>query len=280
MLRITAYADRLVDDLDHVDWPDALKTMQRNWIGRSEGALVDFTLDDGSSRALRVFTTRADTIFGATYIVLSPEHPLVTAITTPEARAAVDAYRAEAAAKGDAARQADARAKTGVFTGGHAINPATGARIPIWIADYVLAGYGTGAIMAVPGHDERDGEFARAFGLPIKAVAAGRGGGGGPPVRGRRPGRAAGGLRRAHRGFPDRVRRLRPRHRVRERRGAPGWAGQRDGQADDHLLAGGQGARPAAGPVQAAGLAVLAPTVLGRAVSDPARPGWRDPAGR
>ncbi|MEO8083828.1 MAG: leucine--tRNA ligase [Ardenticatenales bacterium] len=170
MLRITAYADRLAADLDLVDWPEALKTMQRNWIGRSEGALVDFVLDDGSSRALRVFTTRPDTIFGATYLVLSPEHPLVSAITTPEARAAVDAYRAAAAAKGDMARQAEAKVKTGVFTGGHAVNPATGARIPIWIADYVLAGYGTGAIMAVPGHDERDGDFARAFGLPIKAV--------------------------------------------------------------------------------------------------------------
>ncbi len=170
MLRITAYAERLAADLDLVDWPDALKAMQRNWIGRSEGAAIDFALDDGSQRAVRVFTTRPDTLFGATYLVLAPEHPLVGAVTTPDARAAVEAYRAQAAAKGDAARQADVKAKTGVFTGGYAVHPASGARIPIWIADYVLLGYGTGAIMAVPGHDQRDFDFARAHDLPIEAV--------------------------------------------------------------------------------------------------------------
>jgi leucyl-tRNA synthetase len=177
MLRITAYAERLLADLDLVDWPEPIKLMQRNWIGRSEGALVEFALDaDAAARAgagapaIRVFTTRPDTLFGATYMVLAPEHPLVEALTTPAQRDAVAAYRAAAAAKSEVDRQAEAKTKTGVFSGSHAINPVTGERIPVWIADYVLMGYGTGAIMAVPAHDQRDFEFATTFSLPIRAV--------------------------------------------------------------------------------------------------------------
>ncbi|MGA2702678.1 MAG: leucine--tRNA ligase [Isosphaeraceae bacterium] len=189
MLRITAYAERLVDDLELVDWPRPIKEMQRNWVGRSEGAEVDFPilLDDDlvswevrrqsegfpeapSDDVIRVFTTRPDTLFGATYMVLAPEHPLVDRITTYEREDAVAAYRKEAAGKSDLDRTDLAKAKTGAFTGGYAINPVNSQPIPIWIADYVLMGYGTGAIMAVPGHDERDFEFARAFDLPIVAV--------------------------------------------------------------------------------------------------------------
>jgi len=169
MLRITAYAERLLDDLDGLDWPEATKLMQRNWIGRSTGARIRFPLAGGDG-AIDVFTTRPDTVFGATYMVLAPEHPLVDAVTAADGRAAVGDYRARAARRSEVDRQTEAKEKSGVFTGGYAVNPATGARIPIWIADYVLMGYGTGAIMAVPGHDERDGEFARAFGLPIVAV--------------------------------------------------------------------------------------------------------------
>ncbi len=169
MLRITAYAERLLADLDGVDWPEPVKLMQRNWIGRSTGAHVDFPVD-GTDAVITVFTTRPDTLFGATYMVLSPEHPLVDRLTTPDRRAEVDAYRAAAAGRTEIERQAEAKVKTGAFTGAHAVNPASGERIPIWIADYVLMGYGTGAIMAVPGHDGRDFDFARAFGLPIVAV--------------------------------------------------------------------------------------------------------------
>ena len=169
MLRITAYADRLVDDLDGLDWPESVKAMQRNWIGRSEGAEVTFPID-GHAGGLSVFTTRPDTLFGATYCVVAPEHPLLATIVTPEARAAVDAYVAAAAGMGDAVRTDAGREKTGVFTGAHAVNPVNGAHLPIWAADYVLAGYGTGAIMAVPGHDERDHEFACRFALPIVKV--------------------------------------------------------------------------------------------------------------
>jgi leucyl-tRNA synthetase len=175
MMRITAYADRLIDDLDLLDWTDALKAMQRNWIGRSEGATVHFESPAGR---ITVFTTRPDTLFGATFMVLAPEHPLVDALTTAEQAAAVAAYRAKAQAADDFERQNDAREKTGVFTGSYAINPMNGARIPVWIADYVLMGYGTGAIMAVPCGDERDFEFARRFDLPIVAIqdpADGRG---------------------------------------------------------------------------------------------------------
>ena len=165
MLRITAYAERLLADLDGLDWPEHIKTQQREWIGRSEGAECDFPVA-GSERVLRIFTTRPDTMFGATYMVISPEHPWVDELTTPEQRDAVAAYRAEAAAKSDRDRQI-AKEKTGVCTGSRCRNPATGEDIPVWVADYVLMGYGTGAIMAVPGQDERDWEFAEAFGLPI-----------------------------------------------------------------------------------------------------------------
>ena len=171
MLRITAYADRLGDDLNIVDWPEPLKLMQRNWIGRSEGAFIGFPLEGGSEK-IRVFTTRPDTVFGATYMVLAPEHPLVDEITTAEHSAEVSRYQREAKGRSDVDRMAEAGGgeKTGVFTGAAAINPATGETIPIWIADYVLMGYGTGAIMAVPAHDVRDWAFARHFGLPLRTV--------------------------------------------------------------------------------------------------------------
>lgn len=172
MLKITAYADRLLDDLEEVDWPESIKEMQRNWIGRSVGANVTFKVA-GSDAAFTVFTTRPDTLFGATYTVLAPEHELVQAITTPEQKAAVEAYVAETAKKSDLNRTDLSKEKTGVFTGAYAVNPANGKEVPIWIADYVLASYGTGAIMAVPAHDERDHEFAKAFGLEIIPVLAG-----------------------------------------------------------------------------------------------------------
>src|SRR5262245_56889213 len=159
LLRITAYADRLLDDLAQVDWPESIKKMQRDWIGRSEGADVDFKLRDHAG-AIRVFTTRPDTLFGATYMVLAPEHALVDQITTPEQRNAVREYQATAARKSDLERTELAKTKTGVFTGAYAINPVNNEPIPVWVADYVLASYGTGAIMAVPGQDERDWEFA------------------------------------------------------------------------------------------------------------------------
>ena len=167
MMRITAYADRLVDDLDLLDWSDSIKAMQRNWIGRSEGARVHF---DSSAGPITVFTTRPDTLFGASFMVLAPEHPLVAALTTDDQRAAVDDYVHAAQAKSDVARQVDDKSKTGVFTGSYATNPINGTQIPVWIADYVLMGYGTGAIMAVPCGDERDFEFARQFGLAIPAI--------------------------------------------------------------------------------------------------------------
>ncbi len=169
MLKITAYAERLLADLDLVNWPESIKEMQRNWIGKSEGAEVHFQVT-GHRSPVTVFTTRPDTLFGATYMVLSPEHALVDAITTPDRRAAVKAYQEAAARKSDLERTELQKTKTGVFTGAHAINPVNGERIPIWIADYVLAGYGTGAIMAVPAHDERDHEFATTFNLPIRVV--------------------------------------------------------------------------------------------------------------
>jgi leucyl-tRNA synthetase len=172
MLKITAYADRLLDDLEDVDWPESIKEMQRNWIGRSVGANVTFKVA-GNDAAFTVFTTRPDTLFGATYTVLAPEHELVQRITTPEQKAAVEAYVTEAAKKSDLSRTDLAKEKTGVFTGAYAINPVNGKEVPIWIADYVLASYGTGAIMAVPAHDERDHEFAKAFGLEIIPVLAG-----------------------------------------------------------------------------------------------------------
>jgi leucyl-tRNA synthetase len=170
VLKITAYADRLLEDLNLVEWPPSTYEMQKNWIGRSIGAEVDFALD-GVNAKLRVFTTRPDTLFGATYMVLAPEHPLVDVVTTGAQRTAVDAYRKASLRKSDLARQEE-KIKTGVFTGGHAINPANDEKLPVWIADYVLKGYGTGAIMAVPGHDQRDWEFARTYGLPIREVVA------------------------------------------------------------------------------------------------------------
>ena len=171
MLRITAYADRLLDDLEDLDWPEGIKAMQRNWIGRSEGADVSFRVD-GSTESFNVFTTRPDTLFGATYCVLAPEHPIVDRITTDRQRAVVDAYRTRTAAESDFQRSDQSREKTGVFTGAYAINPVNAERIPIWIADYVLLSYGTGAIMAVPAHDQRDHEFATKFDLRIVQVIA------------------------------------------------------------------------------------------------------------
>jgi leucyl-tRNA synthetase len=177
--RITAYAERLLAGLDTLHWPEHVKTMQRNWIGRSEGAYIDFA---GGDAVVRVFSTRPDTLPGATYLVLAPEHPLVSSLTAeawPEGtdprwtgghanpREAVDAYTGYTATRPELERQAGTRAKTGVFTGSYAVNPAGGRRIPVFVADYVLPRYGTGAIMAVPGRDDRDLEFAEAFGLPV-----------------------------------------------------------------------------------------------------------------
>lgn len=172
MLKITAYADRLLDDLEELDWPESIKEMQRNWIGRSVGANVTFKVA-GTDKTFTVFTTRPDTLFGATYTVLAPELDLVKEITTPEQMQAVEDYIAQAAKKSDLNRTDLAKEKTGVFTGAYAINPVNGKEIPIWIADYVLASYGTGAIMAVPAHDERDFEFAKTFDLEIIPVLAG-----------------------------------------------------------------------------------------------------------
>ncbi len=200
MLRITCYADRLIEDLNALDWPESLKEMQRNWIGRSVGADVDFeivptarptptpagsdpTPQDSGSDVITVFTTRPDTLFGATYMVLAPEHELVDAITTPEQREAVSVYRNGALNKSDRDRMEGAKDKTGVFTGAYAINPVNDEKVPIWIADYVLTGYGTGAIMAVPAHDERDYAFAQKFNLPIKPVVQ--------PIKGTAPQNAA-----------------------------------------------------------------------------------------
>ena len=166
VLRITAYAERLQDDLNTVDWPEAIKIMQRNWIGRSEGAHINFILD-GHDEILQVFTTRPDTLFGATYMVLAPEHPFVAFLTSEDQKEAVATYRKQSALRSEIDRTAEGKEKTGVFTGSYAINPANQERIPIWIADYVLMGYGTGAIMAVPAQDERDWAFAEVFDIPI-----------------------------------------------------------------------------------------------------------------
>jgi leucyl-tRNA synthetase len=169
MLRITAFAERLISELDGLDWPEGIKLLQRNWIGRSEGAMVKFSIFN-SRYPVEVFTTRPDTLFGATYMVLSPEHPLVGKITTPAQREAVEAYQKQVASKSDLERTELAKEKTGVFTGAFAVNPVNGELLPVWIADYVLMGYGTGAIMAVPAHDERDFEFATKFKLKIRQV--------------------------------------------------------------------------------------------------------------
>lgn len=186
--RITAYSQRLIDDLDTVDWPEKIVTMQKNWVGKSEGAEVEFKVHKvenvqnvqnitniqnfANAEGIHVYTTRPDTLWGATFMVLSPEHPLVAQITSPEQKGEVEAYQARAKAIADAERMVEGKEKTGVFTGGYAINPVNGAKIPIWIADYVLMGYGTGAIMAVPAHDQRDFEFARKFGLPVVQVVS------------------------------------------------------------------------------------------------------------
>jgi len=174
MLRITAFAQRLIDELDGLDWPDGIRLLQRNWIGRSDGAEVLFKLD-GHSDTVTVFTTRPDTLFGATYMVLSPEHPLVEKITTADKKAEVEAYQKQVSSKSDLERTELAKDKSGVFTGAYAINPVNEKRVPIWIADYVLMSYGTGAIMAVPAHDERDYEFAAKFSLPVVEVVQGPG---------------------------------------------------------------------------------------------------------
>jgi leucyl-tRNA synthetase len=172
VLKITAYADRLLDDLSLVEWPPSTLEMQKNWIGRSIGAEVEFGIAEING-TIRIFTTRPDTLFGVTYMVLAPEHPLVEVVTTAEQRDAVTAYRGAAARKSDLQRQELEKEKTGVFTGGYAVNPVNSERLPIWIADYVLMGYGTGAIMAVPAHDARDWAFAKTYSLPIREVIAG-----------------------------------------------------------------------------------------------------------
>lgn len=169
MLRITAFAERLLAGLQDLDWPESIKLLQTNWIGRSEGAFVDFMLGAGAG-SITVYTTRPDTLFGATYMVLAPEHPLVAKITTPEQKAPVESYVQAVASKSERDRQDASKEKTGVFTGAYAVNPVNDAKIPVWIADYVLTGYGTGAIMAVPAHDERDFEFANKFELPVIEV--------------------------------------------------------------------------------------------------------------
>ena len=171
VLKITAYAERLLKDLDLLDWSESIKHMQKNWIGRSEGAEVDFIVE-GSKDVLRVFTTRPDTLFGATYMVLAPEHPLVAKITTPDRKTEVEKYVKEATRKSDLQRTDLNKEKTGVFTGGYAVNPVNSKKTPVWISDYVLLSYGTGAIMAVPGHDGRDFEFATKFKLPIVQVVS------------------------------------------------------------------------------------------------------------
>ncbi|MEO8577780.1 MAG: leucine--tRNA ligase, partial [Gemmatimonadales bacterium] len=172
--RISDYSARLLSNLDKLDWSETTKTAQRNWIGRSEGAELTFAVAGKSNESIRVFTTRPDTVFGATYLVMAPEHPLVPALTNSLYKSAVDQYLTRSAKQDVVARKSNTE-KTGVFTGAHAINPATGKNIPIWISDYVLMEYGTGAIMAVPGHDERDFEFAQVFGLPIVRVVVGEG---------------------------------------------------------------------------------------------------------
>ena len=173
VLRITAYAEQLLDGLKTVDWPDSTKRMQEAWIGRSEGAEVRFKLEDTKLGDLKIFTTRPDTLFGCTYMVLAPEHPLVAALASPAQQAAVETYRKATAGKSDVERMAEsAKEKSGVFTGSYAINPVNGAKVPVWIADYVLMGYGTGAIMAVPAHDERDWDFAQQYHLPTPRVIA------------------------------------------------------------------------------------------------------------
>ena len=170
VMRITDYADRLLDDLSELEWPESIKLSQKNWIGKSEGVKIKFSIDNNF---IEVFTTRADTIFGATYLVLAPEHPLINQITTDKYRKSISEYVEKASKKSDLERQENEKNKTGVFTGSFAINPISNEKIPVWISDYVLFSYGTGAIMAVPAHDERDNEFARKFNLKIVKVIDG-----------------------------------------------------------------------------------------------------------
>ena len=172
MMRINAYADRLLNDLDKLDWSDALKEIQRNWIGKSKGATVNFDVEN-SQEKISVFTTRPDTIFGVSFMVLAPEHELVQQITTADQKTEIEAYQQAAALKSERDRQAESENITGCFTGGYAIHPFTGNKIPVYIADYVLAGYGTGAVMAVPAGDQRDYNFAKHFDLPIPPVFEG-----------------------------------------------------------------------------------------------------------
>jgi leucyl-tRNA synthetase len=172
MLRITAYADRLLEDLAEVEWPEGTLTMQREWIGRSEGAEIDFAAKGLEGETISVFTTRPDTLYGVTFMVLAPEHPLALRLTTPERRAEVEAYIKAAASKSDRDRMAHAKTKTGVRTGGSYVHPLTGAEIPVWIGDYVIGSYGTGAVMGVPGHDERDFEFAKQYDVPVIEVVS------------------------------------------------------------------------------------------------------------
>ena len=171
-LKITEYADRLLEDLDDLDWPESLKDMQRNWIGRSEGASINFDVENSNAQ-IEVFTTRPDTTYGTTFLVLSPEHELVDEITTDDKKEAIKQYQEEAAKKSDLERTGLSKEKSGVFTGAYAINPLSGEKAQIWIADYVLSTYGTGAVMAVPSGDQRDYEFAKAFDLPIVEVIEG-----------------------------------------------------------------------------------------------------------
>ncbi len=169
MLKITQYADRLLDDLEELDWPESIKAMQRNWIGKSQGAEIEFEVA-GFTESFKVFTTRPDTIFGVTFCVLAPEHPLVSRVIAVEKKQEVEAYCERTAKLSDIERSDTGKEKTGVFVGSYAINPLNGKKIPLWIADYVNLSYGTGAVMAVPGHDIRDHEFARKFDLPIDCV--------------------------------------------------------------------------------------------------------------
>jgi len=172
MMKITAYAEKLLEDLDTIDFPESIREMQRNWIGKSEGAYIIFRVE-GTNETLKVFTTRPDTVFGATYMVVAPEHPLLEKIVPEDRKKEIEEYRKQAAMKSDLARTDLAKEKTGVATGAYAINPVNKKRIPIWVADYVLMTYGTGAIMAVPAHDQRDWEFAKKYGLEIIEVISG-----------------------------------------------------------------------------------------------------------
>ena len=237
--KITEYADRLLEDLDTIDWPERIKLMQRNWIGRSEGAELAFPVSGHPGESVKFFTTRPDTVFGVSFMVLAPEHPLVARITTPEQRAEVEAYVTQARRQSEIERLSTVKEKTGVFTGAYAHNLFTGEDIPIWIADYVLMGYGTGAIMAAPGEDQRDFEFARKYGLPIPRVTA--------PTDGTEP--------PEDRAF-HRTRnhdQLRIHHRPADRRGGASYRAVR----------GGKGHRPGHRQLPDARLAHLAPALLG-----------------